>query len=409
MNCRHCKKELTSTFLDLGTSPPSNAYLSKDDLKKEESYFPLKVMVCSNCWLVQTLDYTNAEELFSKDYAYFSSTSSSFLAHAKEYSKNIISNLSLDEESFVAEIASNDGYLLKNFIESNIPCLGIEPTDSTADAAEKLGIPVIRKFFGEKIAINLSDSGKKADLIIGNNVYAHVPDINDFTKGLSILLKPEGTITLEFPHLMKLLEFNQFDTIYHEHFSYLSLHSVTSIFNMAGLRIYNIEELPTHGGSIRVYGCHANANINEDKSVKTMLEHEYNFGITDMKIYDSFQNIAEQVKESFIKFLDNALASNKVVAGYGAAAKGNTLMNFAAIKDNSIAFVCDAAPAKQNKFLPGTHIQILHPDQLISNKVDYIIIFPWNIASEVKQQLRDKLKYKAKFVTFIPDLSIEDL
>mgnify|MGYP006082332137 FL=1 len=409
MNCRHCKKELISTFLDLATAPPSNAYLSKDDLEKEESYFPLKVMVCNYCWLVQTLDYTNAEELFSEDYAYFSSTSSSFLAHAKEYSKNIISNLSLDAESFVVEIASNDGYLLKNFVESNIPCLGIEPTDSTADAAEKLGIPVLREFFGKNIAINLSESGKKADLILGNNVYAHVPDINDFTKGLAALLKLEGTITLEFPHLMRLLEFNQFDTVYHEHFSYLSLHAVTSIFDMAGLRIYNVEELSTHGGSIRVFGCHANAEISEDISVKAMLEQEHQFGITNMNIYDAFQNTAEQIKESFIKFLDDAFSSNKVVAGYGAAAKGNTLMNYAAIKDNIISFVCDAAPAKQNKFLPGTHIPILHPDLLISHEVDYIIIFPWNISSEVKQQLREKIKYKAKFVTFVPELIIEDL
>lgn len=409
MNCRHCNKELKSIFLDLGKAPPSNAYLSKDDLEKEELYFPLKVMVCNHCWLVQTLDYANAEELFSEDYAYFSSTSSSFLAHAKEYSKNIIRTLLLDEDSFVVEIASNDGYLLKNFVESNIPCLGIEPTDSTADEAEKLGIPVMREFFGENVAINLSESEKKADLILGNNVYAHVPNINDFTKGLTALLKPEGTITLEFPHLMRLLEFSQFDTVYHEHFSYLSLHAVTSIFKMAGLRIYNVEELSTHGGSIRVFGCHASAEIAEDNSVKVMLEQEHRFGITNMNIYDAFQNTAEQIKESFVKFLDDAFSSNKVVAGYGAAAKGNTLMNYAATKDNIISFVCDAAPAKQNKFLPGTHIPILHPDALISHEVDYIIIFPWNISLEVKRQLREKIKYKAKFVTFVPELVIEDL
>jgi len=409
MNCRHCNKELVKKFLDLGTAPPSNAYLTKEDLKKEEQYFPLKVMICNHCWLAQTLDYANAAELFSEDYAYFSSTSSSFLEHAKEYSKNMTSNLSLNQESFVIEIASNDGYLLKNFVESNIPCLGIEPTDSTADAAEKLGIPVIREFFGENLAKNLSKSAKTADLIIGNNVYAHVPDINDFTKGLAALLKPEGTITLEFPHLMRLLEFSQFDTVYHEHFSYLSLHAVTSIFKMAGLRMYNVEELSTHGGSIRVFGCHESAAIAEDDSVQAMLEHEYKFGIIDMNIYSAFQDIADKIKESFITFLDDAASSNQVVAGYGAAAKGNTLMNYSAIKDIAIEFVCDAAPAKQNKFLPGTHIPILHPDALISCEVDYIIIFPWNISSEVKQQLRKKITYKTKFVTFVPKLIIEDL
>lgn len=409
MNCRHCNKELVHNFLDLGTAPPSNAYLSEADLKKEEQYFPLKVMICNHCWLAQTLDYANATELFSEDYAYFSSTSSSFLEHAKEYSKNMTSDLSLNEESFVIEIASNDGYLLKNFVESNIPCLGIEPTDSTADAAEKLGIPVIREFFSENLAKNLSKSAKTADLIIGNNVYAHVPDINDFTKGLAALLKPEGTITLEFPHLMRLLEFSQFDTVYHEHFSYLSLHAVTSIFKMAGLRIYNVEELSTHGGSIRVFGCHESAEIAEDDSVQVMLGHEYKFGITDMNVYSAFQDIADKIKLSFITFLDDAASSNQVVAGYGAAAKGNTLMNYSAIKDIAIEFVCDAAPAKQNKFLPGTHIPILHPDALISCEVDYIIIFPWNISSEVKRQLRKKITYKTKFVTFVPELIIEDL
>jgi len=409
VNCRHCSKELVNIFLDLGTAPPSNAYLSKEELNNEEPYFPLKVMVCDQCWLVQTLDYTSAEELFSKDYAYFSSTSSSFLLHAKEYSKNMINSLSLSEDSFVIEIASNDGYLLKNFVEKNIPCLGIEPTHSTADAAEKLDIPVLREFFGEDIGIELSRSGKQADLIAGNNVFAHVPDINDFSKGLAAALKPTGTITLEFPHLMKLLEFYQFDTVYHEHFSYLSLHAVTSIFKLAGLRIYHVEELHTHGGSIRVFGCHESAAIAEDDSVKVMLEHEYKFGIIDMNIYSAFQDTADKIKESFIKFLDDVISSNQVVAGYGAAAKGNTLMNYAAIKDNAIEFVCDAAPAKQNKFLPGTHIPILHPDVLIAREVDYIIIFPWNISSEVKRQLRKKITYKTKFVTFVPELIIEDL
>lgn len=409
VNCRHCSQELVNIFLDLGTAPPSNAYLSKEDLNNEEPYFPLKVMVCDQCWLVQTLDYTSAEELFSKDYAYFSSTSSSFLLHAKEYSKNMINSLSLSEDSFVIEIASNDGYLLKNFVEKNIPCLGIEPTHSTADAAEKLDIPVLREFFGEDIGIELSRSGKQADLIAGNNVFAHVPDINDFSKGLAAALKPTGTITLEFPHLMKLLEFYQFDTVYHEHFSYLSLHVVTSIFKLAGLRIYHVEELHTHGGSIRVFGCHENSDIAETDSVRLMVEREFKFGIKEINTYNSFQEIADQIRDSFLKFIDNARLSNKIIAGYGAAAKGNTLMNYAGVQANDIKFVCDAATAKQNHFLPGSRIPILHPDQLVSHEVDYIIIFPWNIALEVKQQLRKKIKYKTKFVTFIPEVIIEDL
>ena len=407
MKCRHCNASLTNTFLDLGFAPPSNAYLEEKDLLITEKYFPLKVMVCDQCWLVQTLDYANAEDLFSEDYAYFSSTSSSFLNHAEKYCRDIIKKLALDENSFVIEVASNDGYLLKNFFSKKIPCLGIEPTHSTADVAEKIGIPVMREFFSEKVAINIAKLKQKADLIIGNNVFAHVPDINDFSKGLASVLKPDGTITLEFPHLMKLLEFNQFDTIYHEHFSYLSLHTVSTIFKMAGLKVYDVEALDTHGGSIRVYGCHQDSDIKEKSSVKNMLDKESACNMKKIDPYVLIQKSAENIKNSFLQFLLDASKAGKKVAGYGAAAKGNTLMNFAGIKRDSISFVCDAAEAKQNKFLPGTHIPIYHPEKLISEPVDYIIIFPWNIADEVKEHLRKQINYKTQFVTFIPELRIE--
>ena len=258
MNCRHCQTPLKYTFLDLGCAPPSNSYLTEEDLNRPEVYLPLKIKVCNQCWLVQTEDYIEAESLFTSDYSYFSSTSNSFLLHAKNFTDKIIKDYSLNEMSFVIEIASNDGYLLKNFIQKNIPCLGIEPTKSTAEAAEKLNIPVIRKFFSEALGKELASEGKQADIIIGNNVYAHVPDINDFTKGLKAALKPGGIITLEFPHLMRLIEQTQFDTIYHEHFSYLSLYTVSRIFSHVGLRVWHVEEISTHGGSLRVYGCHQN-------------------------------------------------------------------------------------------------------------------------------------------------------
>ena len=409
MKCRHCNSELINTFLDLGFAPPSNAYLAFADLQKPETYFPLTIMACDSCWLVQTLDYADAEELFSESYAYFSSTSSGFLKHAQHYSEKIINRLNLDEKNFVIEIASNDGYLLKNFVEAKIPCLGVEPTDSTADAAEALGIPVLREFFGEKIASQIAIDHKKADLISGNNVYAHVPDINDFTKGLAAVLESSGTITLEFPHLMKLLEFNQFDTIYHEHFSYLSLFSVSKIFASAGLRVYDVEELSTHGGSIRVYGCHDESNIQETNAVQLMLNRELEYGMQAIDVYKNFQDDANQIKDSFLHFLIEASRSGKSIAGYGAAAKGNTLMNYAGIKTDYISFVADAAKAKQGKFLPGTHIPVYHPDRLISEQVDYIIIFPWNIADEVINDLRKKINYSTEFVTFVPELKIESI
>jgi C-methyltransferase C-terminal domain/Putative zinc binding domain/Methyltransferase domain len=404
MKCRHCETRLEQVFLDLGYAPPSNAYLSKEALQAPEATYPLKLYVCEKCWLVQTEDYAEADELFSGDYAYFSSTSQSWLKHAANYSASITEKLGLSKDSFVIEVASNDGYLLKNFVAAGIPCLGVEPTNSTADASEKIGVPVLRKFFGVSTATALVETGQKADLICGNNVYAHVPDINDFTNGLRIALKENGTINLEFPHLMRLIEQNQFDTVYHEHFSYLSLTSVSSIFAQAGLRIYDIEELPTHGGSLRVYGCHQDNPITTKTSVVDMIKKEIAYGLQDIELYKSFQKKADKVKNDFLAFLIEQKRAGKSIAAYGAAAKGNTLMNYAGIKHDLIDFVCDAAPSKQGKYMPGNHIPIIHPSELSKRKPDLVIILPWNISDEVMKQEQEVLSWGGRFVIAVPEL-----
>ena len=406
MNCRHCGTPLEHTFLDLGFAPPSNAYLSQSDLTKPEKYYPLKVKVCTHCWLVQTEDYAQADELFSADYAYFSSTSSSWLAHAKAYAKAMIQRFQLSANSHVVEIASNDGYLLKNFVAAGIPCLGIEPTASTADASEKLGIPVLREFFGESLGKQLSANHQQADLIAGNNVYAHVPDINDFTRGLKAALKPNGTITLEFPHLMNLIEHTQFDTVYHEHFSYLSLYTVERIFSAAGLRIWDVEQLPTHGGSLRIYGCHSEDERASNPSVSTLLGEESKRGLQTLATYQIFQARANKVKDELLNFLLKQKFAGKKVVAYGAAAKGNTLLNYAGVKPDLLPFVCDAAEAKQGKYMPGSHIPISPPEALATSLPDYVLILPWNIAAEVKQQNVALVVQGTKFVTAVPELII---
>ena len=405
MDCRHCGTGLQYIFLDLGYAPPSNAYLTKNDLNKPEIYYPLKVYVCDYCWLVQTEDYTEAEILFNSEYAYFSSTSVGWLEHAQRYTKKIIKELNLQSNNYVVEIASNDGYLLKNFLAAGIPCLGIEPTNSTAEAAEELGIPVERKFFGETLSQQLAHNGKKADLIIGNNVYAHVPNINDFTKGLKTLLKPGGTITLEFPHVMRILENSQFDTIYHEHFSYLSLYTVKRIFEKKDLRIFNIEEISTHGGSLRIYGCHTNDSRKTEKSVDLILKEEKQQGLQKLDTYLNFQSRAEVIKDNLIRFLIKQKSLNKKVVAYGAAAKGNTLLNYAGIKKDFLPYVCDAAKAKQGKYLPGSHIPILPPENLFELNPDYVLILPWNIASEVIKKYT-KSEKKTKFIIAVPELKV---
>lgn len=400
--CRHCGSPLVLDFLDLGHAPPSNAYLPVEGLRQPEITFPLQVKACQTCRLVQTEDFAQADALFTDDYAYFSSTSRSWLDHAARYVDMITARLGLGPDSHVIEVASNDGYLLKNFVAAGIPCLGVEPTESTAKAAEALGIPVLQTFFGAEMATRLDP----ADLILGNNVYAHVPDINDFTRGLKAALKPQGVVTLEFPHLMRLVEFNQFDTVYHEHFSYLSLMAVERIMTAAGLRVFDVEELPTHGGSLRIYACHAGANHPESVAVAALRAEEDARGMASDGFYTAFQAQAEQVKNDFLRFLLQAQAEGKSVAGYGAAAKGNTLMNFGGVKSDLVPFVCDAAPSKQGKLLPGSHLPILAPDVLKDRRPDYLIIFPWNIAAEVMEQNRALAEAGTRFVTAVPELKI---
>jgi hypothetical protein len=408
MNCRHCGTTLTYTFLDLGHAPPSNSFLSAYELNRPEIYYPLKVKVCHDCWLVQTEDYTEADALFTSEYAYFSSTSSSWLKHAENYANQVTHEFGLTSNSLVIEVASNDGYLLKNFITKNIPCLGIEPTASTAVVAEKMGIPVLRKFFGESLGCQLAEKGQKADLLIGNNVFAHVPDINDFTRGLKAALKPNGIITLEFPHLMQLIEHAQFDTVYHEHFSYLSLLIVHRIFSSEGLRVWKVEKLPTHGGSLRVYGCHDSDLRETHSSVIDLMEEECNRGLQKLETYLNFQPRAEKIKNSLLAFLIEQKRTNKNVAAYGAAAKGNTLLNFAGVKTDLLSFVCDAALAKQGKFMPGSHLPILAPSVLNEIQPDFVLIFPWNIAGEIVLQHSYITKWGGKFLVAVPDICIKE-
>lgn len=407
MNCRHCGASLCYTFLDLGHAPPSNAYLSVSELNKPEIYYPLKIKVCDQCWLVQTEDYANADVLFTAEYAYFSSSSTSWLLHAESYASNMISELSLDSRSFVIEVASNDGYLLKNFVKADIPCLGIEPTLSTAVAAEQIGIKVLKKFFGKTVACELAEEGICADLIVGNNVYAHVPDINDFTSGLKIVLKSNGIVTLEFPHLLQLIRNVQFDTVYHEHFSYLSLSVVNRIFLNAGLRIWHVEELTTHGGSLRIYGCHKDDVRQTRTSVANILQEEIKSGLSNIQTYLDFQPRADKIKNDLLTFLLEQKKNGKKIAAYGAAAKGSTLLNYAGVKPDLLPFVCDVALAKQGKFMPGSHIPIISPEVLSNEQLDYLLILPWNIAKEVTEQNLLLHKKGVRFVTAVPELSIK--
>lgn len=406
MKCRHCHYPLEHIFLDLGYAPPSNAYRTLQDMHRPETYFPLKLFVCEKCWLVQTEDYAQADELFDENYAYFSSVSKSWLVHAAEYVEGITSRLQLNQNSLVIEVAANDGYLLKNFVAANIPCLGIEPTASTAAAAEKLGIPILREFFGESCAKALVAQGKQADLILGNNVYAHVPDINDFTIGLRTVLKSEGTVTLEFPHLMRLLEHTQFDTVYHEHFSYLSLQTVSKIFEQAGLQVYDVEELPTHGGSLRVYGCHKASSHSGRPAVEAVLAEERKRGMAELDVYQQFQQRADVVKNDLLAFLLEQKRTGKSVMGYGAAAKGNTLLNYAGMKPDLLPYVCDAAESKQGKYLPGSHIPVLSPDVIHDRKPDIVLILPWNIKNEVTQQLAFIREWGGQFAVAVPTVSV---
>lgn len=407
MKCRHCQAELTLSLIDLGTAPPSNAYLSEEKLHAPEKYFPLKVLVCEECFLVQTEDYAGANELFSEDYAYFSSFSTTWLKHAEKYIDEVTKRFELGCSSHVVEVAANDGYLLQYVKSRNIPCLGIEPTASTAKAARNKGIEVVEDFFGVALAKRLVSNGKKADLTVANNVLAHVPDINDFIKGFEVILKPQGVATFEFPHLLRLVTENQFDTIYHEHYSYLSLTAVKRVFESNGLKIFDVEMLSTHGGSLRVFSQRKNGGEHEETdNVAKILELESIQGMTDSKFYKGFQSRAEDIKNNFLSFLIDAKSKGKSVVGYGAAAKGNTLMNFAGIRSDLLSFVVDLNPAKQEKFLPGTRIPIVAEKHLKQTRPDYVVILPWNLKNEVVNQLEYIREWNGKFVVAIPEIEI---
>jgi len=409
MRCRFCGNPLTHEFIDLASAPPSNSFLTKEQLNMPETFYPLRLMVCEKCWLVQIDEYKKSGEIFNKDYPYFSSYSKTWLEHAKGYVEMITKKLGLNANSLVMEIASNDGYLLQYFMEKHIPCLGIEPSASTARAARKRGIETLEEFFGVELAEKLSNEGNKPDLIVGNNVLAHVPNINDFVKGLKIILKPGGVITMEFPHLMCLVEGNQFDTIYHEHFSYFSLHTVNRIFSSHGLVLFDVEELSTHGGSLRIFARHKeNASRVIMPSVTALLEKEAAKGMLRLDYYLDFQNKADKVKYALLSFLVNQKKAGKRVAAYGAAAKGNTLLNYCGVKKDLIDFVVDASPHKQGKFLPGSHIPVVAEEKIKSTKPDYVLILPWNIKDEIMEQLSYIHKWDGRFVTAVPELRIAD-
>lgn len=398
---------LTDVFIDLINSPASNSFLTRKQLDEPEVFYPLKVYTCPVCFLVQLDEYKKSDAIFDSEYAYFSSFSTSWLAHAKHYVEQMIERFDLSQSAQIVEIASNDGYLLQYFLEKNIPVLGIEPTTNTAAVAINKGIPTLTRFFGTQLAHELAGQGTLADLLIGNNVLAHVPDIVDFVAGLAILLKPTGIITMEFPHLLNLIEQHQFDTIYHEHFSYLSFHTVSRIFASQGLTLFDVEELPTHGGSLRIYARHAhNDTLAISSNVDDLLQKEADAGLTTLAHYAHFQPKAEQVKWDLLYFLLDQKRAKKSVAAYGAAAKGNTLLNFCGVKNDLIRFVVDANPAKQNKFLPASHIPVVAEAVLKAQRPDYILILPWNLRDEITTQLTYIREWGGQFVVAIPELTV---
>lgn len=407
MKCRHCGAELKLPMVDLGSAPPSNAYLTEQTLHAPEKWFPLRVLVCEHCWLAQTEDFAQADELFDSEYAYFSGFSNSWLAHSERYVADMVARFHLTADSHVVEIAANDGYLLQYVKTRNIPCTGVEPTASTAAAARAKGIPIVEDFFGIRLAKELVAQGKQADLTAANNVLAHVPDINDFVGGFSVLLKPQGIATFEFPHLLKLIAENQFDTIYHEHFSYLSLSAVDRIFAANGLSVFDVEEHPTHGGSLRVFVQRSDTGQQARSArVDALLERESQAGMLSAEYYSDFQRKAEQVKNNLLEFLLEAKRHGKRVAAYGAAAKGNTLMNFAGIRPDLISFVVDRNPAKQGKYMPGSRIPIVAEDVLREKRPDYVVILPWNLRNEVMQQLDYVQEWGGRLVTAVPTLQV---
>jgi hypothetical protein len=407
MNCRFCNTPLENIFIDLINAPASNSFLTKEQLNEPENYYPLKVYTCHKCFLVQVDEYKKSDDIFNADYVYFSSFSTSWLAHCRQYVEKMTERFSLNRNSLVVELASNDGYLLQYFKENQVPVLGIEPTTNTAAVAIEKGIETIVDFFGLRLATDLVAQGKNPDLILGNNVLAHVPDIVDFVAGMKKLLSANGVITMEFPHLLQLIENTQFDTIYHEHFSYLSFYTVKQIFESQGLEMFDVEEIPTHGGSLRIYAKHKeNTNLNIADAVQHLIDKEIGKGINNVGFYNNFLAKVEKIKLDLLEFLINQKKAGMIVAAYGAAAKGNTLLNFCGVKNDLIDFVVDANPAKQNKFLPGSHIPVVNEDYLKSKKPDFVLILPWNIKTEVEQQLNYIKDWGGRFVIAIPSIEV---
>ena len=407
VKCRHCGSDVSHVLVDLGVAPPSNAYLTKLALKRPEKYFPLRVLVCERCWLVQAEAYSRAAELFNEEYAYFSSFSSEWLAHAKSYVDEMIERFGLSKSSMVCEVAANDGYLLQFVNERGINSYGIEPTASTANAARQKGVEIIQDFLNMSLAVDLRRQGRTVDLLVANNVLAHVPDINDFSEACHTLLKPDGVFTCEFPHLLNLISQHQFDTIYHEHFSYLSFGTVVNIFAKNGLSVFDVEKLGTHGGSLRVFAQRSDSGIHHvSVKVEELINEENNAGMTAIDFYRGFQERAERVKNDFLQFLVEKKTEGKLVVGYGAAAKGNTLLNFAGVKSDLIKYIADRSPHKQGKYMPGSRIPIVSEDRLKSDKPDYVVIFPWNLSAEIAKQLNYLSPRGTNFVTAVPQLSV---
>lgn len=408
MNCRFCNTPLNKVFVDLESSPPSNSFLNADQLNQAEAFYPLKVYVCERCFLVQIAEYKKATDIFSHEYVYFSSFSSTWLAHARQYVEDMVKRFGYNASSSVVEIASNDGYLLQYFHAKGIPVLGIEPTANTAKVAAEKGIKSIPEFFGTGLAKQLVAQGVTADLLLGNNVLAHVPDINDFVEGLKILLADKGVITMEFPHLVQLIANNQFDTIYHEHFSYLSFTTVSEIFEAHGLQMFDVEELPTHGGSIRIYAKHAaDGSKKIENRVGQLQKKEEALGVKSIAYYSGFQKQTDDIKAGFIHFINECKKNGSKVVAYGAAAKGNTLLNYCKLTSNEIAFVVDASPHKQGKYMPGSKIPVVAEQMIKDIKPDYVVILPWNIKTEIMNQLSYIRGWNGKFVVAIPQLQVE--
>ncbi len=408
MNCRFCKEELNNVFIDLVNSPASNSFLTKEELNEPETFYPLKVYTCANCFLVQVDEYKKSDAIFDSNYAYFSSYSTSWLAHAKQYTDMMTERFGYNQDSLIIEVASNDGYLLQYFKEKNIPVMGIEPTANTAEVAMGKGIKTVIEFFSAELADSFAnDWDVRADLLLGNNVLAHVPDILDFVGGIKIILKDTGVVTMEFPHLMQLVDNSQFDTIYHEHFSYLSFYTVKQIFESQGLEMFDVEEIPTHGGSLRIYAKHAADDTKAiSENVAAVLKKETDKGLDTLAYYDNFQQKALKAKLDLTDFLIQQKRNGKKVAAYGAAAKGNTMLNYCGIKSDLIDFVVDANPHKQNKFLPASHIPVVNEDYLKDAKPDFVLILPWNLKEEITAQLSYIKTWGGQFVIPIPELQI---